>query len=198
MGMGGLEDEITGRLASDARYREPFAGAFPGEEISVNSFDSRSLRLCAPWCPIVPHLNNSWLVTLQRFPSLRKGVQNYSIRRDWAVVIVTRDSRSQRCNLLLQVRSQHPPFTTLVSTIVDGEGGYPSAAQGLIEESGFAKDMGRFRVPSLRNVALTAPYGHDGSAATLDDFIRIYEEAGRNVEAGSNQGDGRNNPWLRT
>ena len=30
-----------------------------------------------------------------------------------------------------------------------------------------------FRVPSLRNVALTAPYFHDGSAATLDDAVDI-------------------------
>jgi len=30
-----------------------------------------------------------------------------------------------------------------------------------------------FKVPSLRNVALTAPYLHDGSAQTLDDVVRI-------------------------
>lgn len=32
--------------------------------------------------------------------------------------------------------------------------------------------FGAFRVPSLRNVALTAPYMHDGSMATLDDAVR--------------------------
>ena len=30
-----------------------------------------------------------------------------------------------------------------------------------------------FRVPSLRNVELTAPYFHDGSAATLEDAVRV-------------------------
>jgi cytochrome c peroxidase len=30
-----------------------------------------------------------------------------------------------------------------------------------------------FKVPSLRNVALTAPYLHDGSAATLDDAVNV-------------------------
>jgi len=34
--------------------------------------------------------------------------------------------------------------------------------------------LGRFRVPSLRNVALTAPYGHDGRLATLADVVRHY------------------------
>ena len=31
--------------------------------------------------------------------------------------------------------------------------------------------MGRFKAPSLRNIALTAPYMHDGSIATLEDVI---------------------------
>ncbi len=34
-----------------------------------------------------------------------------------------------------------------------------------------AEDLGVFRVASLRNVAVTAPYFHDGSAATLDEAI---------------------------
>ncbi|MEA2163105.1 MAG: cytochrome c peroxidase [Thermoanaerobaculia bacterium] len=36
---------------------------------------------------------------------------------------------------------------------------------------------GAFRVPTLRNVELTAPYMHDGSIATLDDVIRRYAVA---------------------
>jgi cytochrome c peroxidase len=39
--------------------------------------------------------------------------------------------------------------------------------------------MGAFRTPSLRNVALTAPYMHDGSMATLEEVIRHYERGGR-------------------
>ena len=35
-------------------------------------------------------------------------------------------------------------------------------------------DRYRFRTPSLRNVALTAPYMHDGSQRTLDDVIMFY------------------------
>ncbi len=34
-------------------------------------------------------------------------------------------------------------------------------------------DRHRFKVPSLRNVAVTAPYFHDGSAATLEDAVRV-------------------------
>jgi cytochrome c peroxidase len=44
--------------------------------------------------------------------------------------------------------------------------------------SGDALDIGAFRTPSLRNVELTAPYFHDGSAATLADVVRYYSKGG--------------------
>ena len=37
-------------------------------------------------------------------------------------------------------------------------------------------EIGKFKTPSLRNVALTAPYAHDGQLATLDDVVRHYSE----------------------
>ena len=42
------------------------------------------------------------------------------------------------------------------------------------------KDHGKFRVPSLRNVALTAPYMHDGSLETLDAVIDHFASGGEN------------------
>jgi cytochrome c peroxidase len=44
-------------------------------------------------------------------------------------------------------------------------------------------DMGKFRTPSLRNVALTAPYMHDGSVATLEDAVEL-EIYYRSAESG--------------
>lgn len=40
------------------------------------------------------------------------------------------------------------------------------------------EDIGKFKVPSLRNVALTAPYMFDGSIRTLDEVITHYAEGG--------------------
>jgi len=40
------------------------------------------------------------------------------------------------------------------------------------------KDMGAFRTPTLRNVAVTPPYMHDGSLATLTDVIDLYDRGG--------------------
>lgn len=43
--------------------------------------------------------------------------------------------------------------------------------QGRFELTGRESDRRMFRVPSLRNVALTAPYFHNGSVATLDEAV---------------------------
>jgi cytochrome c peroxidase len=51
--------------------------------------------------------------------------------------------------------------------------------RGLGEITGKLQDVGKFRVPSLRNIALTAPYMHDGSLATLDAVIDHYVAGGR-------------------
>lgn len=41
-------------------------------------------------------------------------------------------------------------------------------------------DSGKFKIPSLRNVALTPPYMHDGSIRTLEDAIDFYASGGTN------------------
>jgi cytochrome c peroxidase len=40
------------------------------------------------------------------------------------------------------------------------------------------KDIGAFKTPGLRDVALTAPYMHDGSEATLKDVVVFYDKGG--------------------
>ena len=44
--------------------------------------------------------------------------------------------------------------------------------------TGDPEDRGQFKTPSLRNVALTWPYFHDGSAATLEAVIDFYDRGG--------------------
>ena len=52
----------------------------------------------------------------------------------------------------------------------------PGADQGLAEITGQVQDRGRFKVTSLRNIALTAPYMHDGRFATLEQVIDFYAD----------------------
>jgi cytochrome c peroxidase len=77
---------------------------------------------------------------------------------------------------------------------VDGEGGYPPHDQGLFDLTSNEADRGRFRPPALRNVALTAPYMHDGSIPTLRDVVLHYAAGGRVIETGPFAGDGRVSP----
>jgi cytochrome c peroxidase len=57
--------------------------------------------------------------------------------------------------------------------------------EGRIEDEGrFAisanpRDHGAFKTPTLREIARTAPYMHNGSIATLEDVIEFYSEGGR-------------------
>jgi cytochrome c peroxidase len=44
--------------------------------------------------------------------------------------------------------------------------------------TGQSGDDGSFKTPTLRNVALTAPYMHDGSLATLEDVVDFYNKGG--------------------
>lgn len=68
---------------------------------------------------------------------------------------------------------------------VDGKGGYLADNHGIREVTGDPADEGKFRTPSLRNIAVTAPYMHDGSIATLRDVIRKhYAVKGKAVSDG--------------
>jgi cytochrome c peroxidase len=90
--------------------------------------------------------------------------------------------------------SSTPAFFNTGLYNVDGKGAYPPDNAGLISITNNPRDMGKFRVPSLRNVALTAPYMHDGSMDTLDEIIRYYARGGRKIEQGENAGDGALSP----
>lgn len=52
------------------------------------------------------------------------------------------------------------------------------ADAGRFEVTKAARDHAAFRTPSLRNIALTAPYMHDGSLATLREVVDFYDRAG--------------------
>jgi cytochrome c peroxidase len=74
-------------------------------------------------------------------------------------------------------------------------GAYPEDNTGLFDMTGVTRDMGRFKAPSLRNIALTKPYMHDGSIATLLDVLDHYSRGGRLTASGEYAGDGRLSPF---
>ncbi len=56
---------------------------------------------------------------------------------------------------------------------------YPATSNGVADVTQNPKDAGKFKAPTLRNIAVTAPYMHDGSIATLDQVLEHYAAGGR-------------------
>ena len=50
---------------------------------------------------------------------------------------------------------------------------------GRVSVTGVTKDSGSFKVVTVRNIAITAPYMHDGSMKTLEEIVDFYLEGGR-------------------
>lgn len=69
-----------------------------------------------------------------------------------------------------------PLFTTFAYENIGLYAVYADSGRARI--TGLAQDNGRFKVPTLRNIALTAPYMHDGSMATLRDAVAHFNNGG--------------------
>lgn len=96
-------------------------------------------------------------------------------------------------NLLNCVVCHPPPYFTLATTTnnidsmyaniglynINNKNEYPKQDEGLSVITKNKKDNGKFKIPSLHNVMLTAPYMHDGSVATINEVIDIYARGGR-------------------
>lgn len=90
--------------------------------------------------------------------------------------------------------ASRPAFANNALYNIGGNGSYPADNRGLLERTGRAEDMGKFRIPSLRNLAFTFPYMHDGSIGSLEDVVEHYARGGRIITTGPLAGDGRLSP----
>lgn len=147
MGMAGREAEISQRLGRDACYRRMFARAFPDSSGMINFADaSRAIA--------------SFERTLTSFGS------DYDRGR------LSSEAQAGRTLFNRDCAACHsgPQFSD-VSYHRLGAPDPNSADQGLYEATGAETDKGKFRTPSLRNVVLTGPWWHDGSAKSLDAAI---------------------------
>ncbi len=71
---------------------------------------------------------------------------------------------------------------------------YPAPNVGIYEYTKSKEDVGKFKAPTLRNIAVTAPYMHDGSIATLEAVLDHYAAGGRTIATGEHAGVGHDNP----
>jgi cytochrome c peroxidase len=198
LGLSGLEDTLFARLKRDTTYQRLFPAAFPDRPQPVSlqsitdalaSFQRAMVSADAPYDRF-------------KYRGDRRALSE-SARRGEALFFSER----------LECFHCHggPMFTASADWVgksfveaeffnnglynVGGTGAYPSPNIGIAEFTGRPEDMGSFKPPSLRNIAVTAPYMHDGSIATLSEVIDHYAAGGRNVTSGPHAGDGRANPF---
>jgi len=186
LGISGHEDRIYPTLAADPIYKPLFASAFPGEAAPV----------------MTPNIAAALSAFERSIVSFRSAFDRYREHEDRSAIsesamrgsVLFFSNRKARCischrGLNLDGGSKTvntPPGEELVFTFhntglynLPGPVSYPADNTGLYEQTGRPQDVGKFRVPTLRNIAVTAPYMHDGSIATLDETLDHYVAGGR-------------------
>ena len=147
MGMAGREAEIGKRLGRDSCYQTMFARAFPENSGRID-FPNVARALASFERTLISY-GSAW-DRQQLAPNAQAGSALFA--RDCAA-----------CH-------SGANFTDLsMHRLGPADPALPD--QGLFEKTGIDADRGKFRTPSLRNVALTGPWWHDGSARTIDEAV---------------------------
>ena len=197
MGMRGHEAELTARLAASPRYAQKFAAAFPGEADPITldnvlkaiaSFERTLISANSRYDQFVAGDESALTASEKRGMELYfdevtecfhcHGGFNFSDATDFAGSVAAT-----------------PAFHNTGLYNLNGSGDYPSRNGGIFEITGNREQMGQFRAPTLRNIAESKPYMHDGSIADLEGVIEHYAAGGRTIESGPNAGAGYLNPY---
>lgn len=197
MGNNGLEEALFERLRADEYYPQAFSAAFPEHEGQINL--ATLTRALGAFQRTLISVNSDY--DKYKYGGDRTALSESALRGEAMFF-----SEAQECyhchqgfNFTDNVQTARGGFaeTAFHNTglyNIDGRGKYPTRSEGVYELTGNAADMGRFRTQSLRNIAVSAPYFHDGSAATLDEVIDHYAAGGRTL-TGKYEGVGRDNPY---
>ncbi|MGI9220548.1 MAG: MbnH family di-heme enzyme [Woeseiaceae bacterium] len=197
MGLGGKESELLELLRTDEMYVEWLPRVFPDDEDpysilnvvrAIASFTRSIVSFDAPYDHYLAGddtaLSDSEIRGMDLFFSERLECFHCHGGFNFTDSSTHEDDRIDRVGF---------HNTGLYNT--DANGAYPGNNTGLYDMTGQRRDMGRFKAPTLRNIAVTAPYMHDGSIATLEQVIAHYERGGRLIESGDHAGDGRLSPF---
>jgi cytochrome c peroxidase len=189
LGMHGLEDLLLERLRQEPRYQELFPLSFPEETdpFSVTSvvralsaFERTLISSDSPYDRFVRSEPLSAQAERGRrlFESEALGCRGCHVGFNFT------DSVRHGCSEPVEIFHNNGLYN------LGGTGAFPAPNTGLHAITGRDEDMGKFRVPTLRNISKTAPYMHDGSIATLDEVLDHYSAGGRTIDSGPLAGDG--------
>jgi len=196
LGLSGKEQEMLTRLRAEPRYPAMFAAAFPGDGAPISlasvtraiaSFERTLLSGRSPY-----DLYRTSADPRALSPAAMRGEEIFFSERTECFHCHGGFNFTETADYVgkgfLEIEFHNTGLYNL-----DADGSYPAPNTGVHGVTQNPDDMGRFKAPSLRNIALTAPYMHDGSIATLADVIRHYETGGRTVPDGPLKGAGAGN-----
>jgi cytochrome c peroxidase len=190
--------ELLQRLKTDPRYRPLFTDAFPDDTAAISvrnvaralaSFQRTLISVRSPY-------------DRYRYGGDRSAISD-AAKRGEVIFFSGQRGGCFQChggwNFSGGIRHERDTLTQAAffnTGLYNLPGGtsYPSPNTGLHVHTGLPGDVGRFRAPTLRNIAETAPYMHDGSLATLEDVIDHYAAGGRTIAQGPRAGVGHDNP----
>lgn len=178
LGLRGEEKRLLQDLRRDAFYRRSFPAAFPGESDPFR-LESVTKALAAFQRTIVS--------TRSPYDRYRYGGDESAIgeaaKRGELLFFSGEKAGCFQChggwNFSGPIRFEGGPAIESEFHNTGLYERYPVPNTGLERHTGQLQDAGKFRAPTLRNIAVTAPYMHDGSVATLAEAIEHYAKGGR-------------------
>ncbi len=188
------DDRWLDRLSADAAYQRLLPAAFPGTTRftrdhvvkALSGFERALVSMRSPYDRY--HFDRDDTAISE---SARRGEMLFHSR---PLSCFTCHGGVHFSNAMGAEPTGPPAFRNNGLYNLSGPLSYPASDTGLHRETRRAEDVGMFKAPSLRNIAVTAPYMHDGSVATLGDVIDHYADGGRTIAAGPNKGVGHDNP----
>jgi cytochrome c peroxidase len=166
-----LPTPITLRLDEDDRYAPAFRAAFGSAKVT----NDRIVEAVHAYCMTLRSGENDY----DRFAAGELRAISAEQRRGFE--LFTGKAGCAACHTI-----DHGRFTddAFHNTGVAFRSATMEFARSLKTDGGagemtfVAEDLGRFKTPSLRDVARRAPYMHDGSFATLEDVVAYYNQGG--------------------
>lgn len=198
LGLGGVRQKFLSLIRSDQAYRPEFRRAFPGEADpytitnvakAIATFERSILSAASPYDRF--HFDGD------------EGAISEAAKRGEILFFLDTGPGCFRCHGGFQFsdavdyagRERSPiEFHNTGLFNLAGRYSYPPPSLGLYLFTKRAADMGKFKAPTLRNIALTAPYMHDGGITTLGEVLDHYAAGGRTIGSGPLAGEGHENP----
>ena len=159
------------RLGRIREYRRMFEAAYPGTVFPDMTFGHASNAIAGFFIDRLAFNDSPW----DRFLAGDDLAMNEVQLRG------ARNFLTARCSICHNgpALTDNGFHNVAVAQFGPGKGDGPSGRDdfGRMRETGRSEDRYAFRTPPLRNVELTAPYGHDGAFFSLREFVAHYSES---------------------